>query len=150
MNCKIIAILAATVVLAGCVNSKEPVNSVVFSEEAMVFLEPGLRPEILLFPDYFFMEDFELTNHGNIPMSELVGAGFRTGLDLKVAMRRFNDALDANGWTTEKSEIGKQSFRTLASTADEFVEIRAVQGEVTTEIYMLYRPKLIADTIKNY
>ncbi len=136
--------------MAGCMSSEEPLEPVVFSEETMVFLEPGLRPEVLLFPDYFLMEDFELNQHGNIPASDLVGAGLRTELDLKVAMRRFNDALDANGWMTEKTEFGKNAFRTLASTADEYIEIRAVQGNDVTEIFVLYRPKPIADSVKNY
>jgi hypothetical protein len=150
LNYTLIVVIAVTTLMGGCMSSKEPVEPVVFPEEAMLFLEAGLRPEVLLFPEYFLMEDFELNQHGNIPASDLVGAGLRTKLDLNVSMRRFNDALDSNGWTTEKTELGKKSFRTLASTADEFIEIRAVQGDDVTEIFVLYRPKSIADSVKKY
>ncbi len=147
---KFIILMAVSAMLSSCMTAKEPAEPVVLSEESMVFLEPGLRPEVLLFPDYLLMEDFELNQHGIIPESDLVGAGMRTILDLKIAMRRFNDALDAHGWKTEKTELGNKSFRTLASTADEFIEIRAVQGNEITQVFILFRPKPIADTIKNY
>jgi hypothetical protein len=141
--------VAGIVLMAGCISPKKPAEPVVYSEEAMVFLEPGLRPEVLLFPEHFLMEDFELNQHGNIPQSSLVGGGLKTKLDLKSTMRRFNEVLDSDGWETDKVELGKKSFRTMASKGGEYIEIRAVEGDVSTEVFILYQPKPVTDSIIN-
>jgi len=112
-------------------------------EESMLYLEPGLRPEVLLFPDYFLMEDFELNQHGRIPQTQLIGGGMRTKLGLRTVRNRFGDVLDAQGWTVDKMEVGKQSFRLIASLKEEEVEVRAVQGRGATQVFILYQPEVL-------
>ena len=124
--------------LAGC-QTIEPPDPVVDPAGSMEFLEAGLRPEVLLFPDYLLMEDFELNQHGKIPETTLVGAGMKSELSLAAVRRRFNDVLDERGWTIEKVEIEKQSFRVLASLKGDHVEIRATRGAGPTQVFMLYQ-----------
>ena len=124
--------------LAGC-QTTEPPEPVVDLAGSMEFLEAGLRPEVLLFPDYLLMEDFELNQHGRIPETTLVGAGMKTDLSLAAVRRRFNDVLDESGWTIDKVEIEKQSFRVMASLKGDHVEIRAAKGSGPTQVFMLYQ-----------
>jgi hypothetical protein len=136
-------------VLVGCVATDPAGEPVVNVDEAMTYLEEGLRPEVLLFPEYLLMEDFELSQHGRIPESVLVGAGMKTKLGLRTVRNRFSDALASNGWKTGKVEIGKQSFRLLASLRDEEIEIRAVQGTGATQVFLLYKPHVESATPAN-
>ncbi len=131
--------------LAGCHTPEEPVAPVVNSGDALIFLEPGLRPEELFFPDYLLMEDFELNQHGIIPETSLVGAGIRTELNLKTVRCRFGDVLASNHWKIDGMEVGKQSFRMMASLKADSVEIRAVQGSGATQIFILYQPRPVAN-----
>jgi len=131
-------------VLAGCVGPARPVEPVVDQDESMEFLERGLRPEILLFPQYLLMDGFELNQHGRIPSSSLVGGGLKTAFGLSMARSRFSDVLVANHWTIENVEIGKGSFRIMASLAAESIEIRGVQGRGPTEIFILFQPAVEA------
>lgn len=129
--------------LSGCA-TYQPLSApepVIDPAAAMEYLEPGLRPEVLLFPEYLMLESFELNQHGRIPETELIGAGIKTRLGLTIARRRFMDQLDANGWNTTKVEIEAHSFRLMAEKPLETIEIRGVQGVGPTEIFMLYRPK---------
>lgn len=135
----LIYIMMATV-LSACVAPEEPLEPVVDVAAAMEFLESGLRPERILFPEYFLMEGVELQDHGRIPGTMLIGAGMKTRLGLASVRRAFNDQLDANGWTTDNVEIESKSFRMMASLKKETVEIRAVQGSGPTQIYLLYEP----------
>jgi hypothetical protein len=128
--------------LVGCVAPTEPAEPVVDPSETMTFLGAGLRTELLLFPEYLLMGDFELNQHGRIPGTRLVGAGMKSSLGLRVVRTRFSDALDSKGWKTDRMEIGKQSFRLVASLKDEEIEIRAVQGGGATEVFVLYQPHL--------
>ncbi|MEA2068632.1 MAG: hypothetical protein U9P12_05475 [Verrucomicrobiota bacterium] len=142
MNPRIpIFILFYAALLAGCVAPDGPSEPVVDASETMTFLKPGLRPEMLLFPEYFLMEDFELHQHGRIPETALVGAGIKTALDLRIVRTRFSDALASKGWKTDQMEVGKQSFRLIASLKGEEVEIRAVQGGGATQVFILYQPR---------
>ncbi len=131
--------IAAGLVLAGC-STPEPVEPVVDVDASMEFLEPGLRPEELLFPEYLLMTEFELSQHGRIPDSRLIGAGLRTRLSLSTVRREYADVLDARGWNTGTMEVGQQSFRLIATFKDQEVEIRAVQGFGPTEIFIMYDP----------
>lgn len=126
--------------VSGCITSRDPVETVIDVDASMEFLEEGLRPEVLLFPEYMMMADFELHQHGRIPETSLVGGGMKTDLSLAVVRGRFNDVLTANGWTSDTMEIGRQSFRILASKGEEQVEIRAVQGRGPTQVFLLYTP----------
>ena len=125
---------------SGCMTSEEPMEPVVDVDASLEFLEPGLRPEVLLFPEYLMMEEFELHQHGRIPETPLVGGGMKTEVSLSVVRGRFNDVLADNGWQLEKTEIGRQSFRLIASRGAEQVEIRAVQGGGPTQVFILYTP----------
>jgi hypothetical protein len=124
--------------LWGCATT-EPAT-VVQDADTMIFLEPGLRPETYLFPEYLFMEDFELDQHGRIPETTLVGIDLKTDLGLKTVLRRFNNLLASNGWKITKAEMAEQSFRLLAAMGDETLEIRAVQGTGGTQVFVLYQP----------
>lgn len=127
-------------VLGGCTAPPSPSEPVVDIDASMEFLEQGLRPEVLLFPEYMLMNEYELNQHGRIPESELIGAGLRTKLSLSTVRKEFSDVLASNGWKTEKMEIERQSFRLIASLKDEEVEIRAVQGLGPAEIFIMYYP----------
>lgn len=132
--------LLGLLLAAGCVAPEEPTEPVVNTDEAMTFLEAGLRPEVLLFPSYLLMEDFELNQHGRIPENQTVGVGMKTKLDLKTVRSRFSDVLAEQKWKTDKLEFGKQSFRLMASLKDKSLEIRAVQGTGPSQIFILYHP----------
>jgi hypothetical protein len=125
--------------LGGCATTEPP--TIVQDEDSMIYLEPGLRPETFLFPDYLFMEDFELDQHGRIPETTLIGIDLKTDLGLKVALRRFNTLLVSKGWIITKAEMAVQSFRLRAAMADETLEIRAVQGGGATQVFILYQPE---------
>lgn len=133
--------LALTVLLFGCSTPSQPPEPVIDQDAAMEFLERGLRPEVLLFPEYLMMEGFELHQHGRVPDAELVGAGMRSKMSLSQVRGRFLEVLDSKGWKTTKLEIEGQSFRLLAAHRLEHIEIRGVQGTGPTEIFMLYRPE---------
>jgi hypothetical protein len=123
--------------LLGC--SSTP-DVVVQDEDTLIYLNPGLRPETFLFPDYLFMEDFELDQHGRIPETTLIGIDLKTSLAVKTALRRFNNVLARNGWTITKAEMAQQSFRLQAGMGDETLEVRAVQGTGPTQVFVLYQP----------
>jgi hypothetical protein len=106
----------------------------------MTFFEAGFRPEVLLFPEFLLMEDFELHQHGRIPETRLVGAGMNSPLALAVVRMRFSEALGDAGWLIGKVEIAKQSFRMMATTGLEEIEIRAVQGGADAQVFLLYLP----------
>ena len=124
--------------LLGCATTKESV--VVKDEDVMLYLEPGLRPETLLFPEYLFLEGLEIDQHGRMQGTAWVGAGLKTEEDLKPILRQYNKVLASMGWQVTKAEIAKQSFRLMASKNAEMVEIRAVQGSGSTEVFILYQP----------
>ena len=126
--------------LWGC---STPPDIVVQDEDAMIYLDPGLRPETFLFPDYLFMEDFELDQHGRIPETTLVGIDLKTNLAIKTALRRLNNVLANNGWTITKAEMAQQSFRLLAALEDKTLEVRAVQGTGPTQVFVLYQPSIV-------
>lgn len=122
----------------GCKTTESPV--VVQEEDVMLFLEPGLRPEQVLFPEYLLMEDLELRAHGRIPESSMIGGGLRTDLDLGEVRSRFSDLLAEKKWTIVKTELARESFRLMAEWKGETLEIRAVQGSGPTQIFILYKP----------
>lgn len=124
--------------LSGCATPDAP--AVVKEEDVMLFLEPGLRPETLLFPEYLFLEGLELDQHGRIPETAWIGAGLKTREDLKTIMRQYNRVLASKGWQVTKAEIAEQSFRLLATSKGDRLEIRAVQGSGPTQVFILYKP----------
>jgi len=128
----------AFLMLCGCVSTETP--AVVQQEDVLLILEPGLRPENLLFPEYLLLEDFELEAHGRIPQTPLVGAGLKTPMGLKTVFRRYSDILALRGWRIDKTEQASQSFRLMASKKAETLEIRAVQGTGPTQVFILYKP----------
>lgn len=142
---KNIYLYAMALFLAGCSSLQPTPDPVIDQAAAMEYLERGLRPEVVLFPQYLMMEGFELSQHGRIPEGQLVGAGLKTRLSLSITRRRFMDQLDSHGWEMTKMEIEAQSFRIIAENKMEHIEIRAVQGIGPTEIFMLYRPDPAAD-----
>ncbi len=126
--------------LAGCVAPQQPAEPVVDQAETMTFLEPGLRPEVLLFPEYLLLEDFELTRHGRIPETSLIGAGMQTKVNLKITHRRLSNVLTSKGWKIDRAEAGSQSYRLLASLDGESLEVRSVKGTGATQVFILYEP----------
>lgn len=139
MKINIVQIFAVIICVSGCVNPPEPVEPVVDVRTSLEYVQKGLRPEQLLFPEYLLMEDFELYQHGRIPDSILVGCGVSTKLALSVCRRRFTDVLQKHGWGLGKVEIGRKSFRVIAENEKESVEIRAVQGVGITQVFLLYK-----------
>ncbi len=125
-------------VLCGCVSTEDP--SVVRQEDVLLILEPGLRPETLLFPEYLLLEDFELEAHGRIPKTIRVGAGLKTQMGLKTVLRRYRNILMLRGWRIDQTEQASQSFRLVASKKAETLEVRAVQGTGPTQVFILYKP----------
>ncbi len=103
--------------------------------------EGAQRPTVQ-FPDYFLIDGYVLHDHGHIPNTRLIGAGLSANLDLTTVRKQFNDQLFAHGWNTDKVEMGKQSFRIIASHKEgDTVEIRAVQGSSgPTQVFLLYTP----------
>jgi len=140
-NGPIIFYAVACLLIAGCATPEAPVEPVVDAAETLTFLEPGLRPEILLFPDYLLMEDYQLFQHGWIPQTNLVGGGMRTRQDLATVLRQFDDVLASKFWKIDQMEMGRQSFRLMASLKGETLEIRVVQGTGPTQIFILFRTR---------
>jgi hypothetical protein len=140
MVCRLILLfpMMGFLFLSGCAAPKAPV--VVKEKDIMLYLEPGLRPETVLFPEYLFLEGLELDQHGRIPETLWVGAELKTEADLKPVLRQYNKVLATMGWQVTKAEIAKQSFRLMASKKAEMVEIRAVQGSGSTQVFILYQP----------
>lgn len=130
--------MMAFLFLLGCVTPEEPI--LVKDEDVMLYLEPGLRPESLHFPEYLFLEGLELNQHGRIPETPWVGAGLKTEVALKTVMRQYNIVLASKGWQVTKAEMAKQSFRLLATNKADRLEIRAVQGSGPTQVFILYKP----------
>lgn len=126
--------------LCGC-TTPEPSEAVVEDADAMLHLGWDLRPENLLFPEYLFMADFDLDQHGMIPGSTLVGIDLKTNLDLTTTQRRFNELLATKGWNITMDEIGEHSFRLFAAMKGDTLEVRAVQGAGPTQVFILYQPK---------
>ena len=149
MNIGFVVLATVFALLTGCATQPDYSEPLVATDESMLFLEPGLRPEVLLFPEYLLMEDFELNQHGIIPDSSLVGGGLKTAMGLQVVRRRFNDVLAANTWTIDKVEIGKNSFRIMATLNGDALEIRAVQGSGPTQIFLLYQALPVEDSSNN-
>ncbi|MEI6890918.1 MAG: hypothetical protein V5783_01995 [Pontiella sp.] len=133
--------LVLSVLLLGCASPSEMPEPVIDQDATMEVVGSGLRPEVLLFPEYLLMEGLELHQHGRVPNSELVGAGLRSPMNLSQVRGRFLDILEANGWKTTKQEVERQSFRILAAHRLEHIEIRGVQGTGPTEVFMFYRPE---------
>ncbi len=139
MNMRWIGVVCGLVLMTGCA-SKTPQR--VFLENTPLDGQGvvGARP-VVLFPDYFLIDGFELQEHGHIPSTGLVGAGMTTSLDLAAARTRFSDLLHYHQWSTDKLEMGPQSFRVIASHEGESVEIRGVRGTSgPTHIFLLYSP----------
>ncbi|MDF7807953.1 hypothetical protein P4E94_10930 [Pontiellaceae bacterium B12219] len=143
---RLILFSGAALLLAGCTTS-EPSEPVIDPDATMEVLEAGLRPEVLLFPDYLMLADFQLFQHGRIIETEWVGAGMRSYLSLSNIRNRLLDVLDSKGWSIQRTEIEQQSFRVLAEHGAEHVEIRCVQGSGPTEIFILYRPDPAAQPV---
>ena len=132
--------------LCGCATTEQtPV--VVEEDDAMLHLGSKIRPENLLFPDYLFMPDFELDQHGRIPGSTVVGAGLKTKLGLHASLERFSEVLGTNSWVIASQEAEDQSFRLKAEKRGDTLEIRAVQGSGPTEVFILYHPKSVAPSM---
>lgn len=126
--------------VAGCAAPPEPAGPVVDPRKAMEVVGHGVQPQVLIFPEYLLMEDFELEQHGRIPETRLVGAGMKSSIGLLEVRRRFGDRLAAEGWATDKVEMGSGFFRLMASKQGEQVEIRAVQGSGDVQVFVLYEP----------
>ena len=135
--------IAAFIFLLGCSSPDTP--AVVADEEVMLFLKSGLRPEVLLFPEYLLLEDLELDAHGRIRESTWIGAGLQTKLPLKAVHENYQAVLLAKGWRLDPAEVTLQSVRIMASKAGETLEIRVVQGIGSAQIFILYRPLVSAD-----
>jgi hypothetical protein len=133
-------VLAGVLLLFGCTTPNPPAEEV--RTDALLQPEESKRPENLLFPDYLFMVDFEIDQHGRIPENTLVGAEMMTELDLAGTLQRFTEVLDAREWEIAHQEMTPQSFRLIALLEGARVEIRAVQGTGTTKVFLLYLPSV--------
>jgi len=121
--------------LTGCVAAKP---EKVFLESAPIAAEAQAP---VLFPRYLLMDGLKLHDHGRIPRTGLIGAGMSAERDISSVRTGFNDVLHMHGWETETMEIGRQSFRIIASHAGERIEIRGVQGASgPTQVFLLYTP----------
>jgi hypothetical protein len=136
---RVLLLILLMSVVWGC---SSPPEVVVQDEDSMLYLDSMLRPDTYLFPEYLFMEDFEIDQHGRIPETTLIGIDLKTDLAVKVVLKRFNNVLVNNGWKITKAEIAQQSFRLLADMEDETLEVRAVQGSGPTQVFVLYQPSL--------
>lgn len=132
--------LGIVLLLCACTTTEQELV-VVEEEETMTHLGPNLRPENLFFPEYLFMPDFELNQHGRIPGSSVVGAGLQTQLGLQATLQRFLDVLSTNGWTIASEAVADHSFRLQGSLKGDTLEIRAVQGSGPTQVFVLYQSK---------
>jgi len=130
--------LGAVLLLCGCATTEQ--SPVVVDADTMLYLDPQLRPENLLFPEYLFMADFELDQHGWIPGSSVVGVDLKTKLDLMTTLQQFTDVLALKGWSITKEEVMDRSFRLLAAMKGEALEIRGVRGSGPTQVFILYQP----------
>ncbi len=130
--------LGIVALLAGCATTEPP--AVEEEAEVLLYLEPWLRTEPLLFPEYLLMDGFELDQHGGIPSTTLGAGGLKTELDLKAVQQRFEGLLVSKGWKINGIDELEQSFRLMASMKGETLEIRAVQGTGDTQVFILYRP----------
>ncbi len=140
MRIQAVILILTTSLLWGCVAPDNAGDPVIVESESMTYLESGLRPEVLLFPEYLLMEDFELHQHGRIPGTPWVGGGMTTSLPLARVRSQLSDLLVAMGWSIDKVEMGNQSFRLMGTRLDRTLEIRAVQGTGATQIFVLYNP----------
>lgn len=131
--------LGAVLMLWGCTSPESP-EVVVEDADAMLYLQAGLQPENLLFPEYLLMPDFELDQHGRIPDTTVVGVELTTRLDLETTLRRCHDMLSSNGWKMTGEEGAEHAFRLLVEKKGDLMEIRAVQGSGPTQLFILYRP----------
>jgi hypothetical protein len=134
----VLLIFVSMMLLSGCRTATPPV--VIADADAMLYLEQGLRPEILLFPEYLFMEGLELDQHGRIPETDLIGVDMKSKLSLETLIRRFHDVLVSKDWMVAKAEMLDRSFRLVADLGEERLEIRAVQGSGAAYVFMLYQP----------
>ena len=134
------AACGCVVLIAGCV-TREPKKEFLPNAAIGVQGQGGGR-DVVLFPDYFRMDGYQLNDHGRIPRTHLIGAGMTANLELAAVRTQFSDVLHSRNWTTDRMEIGRQSFRIMASHSGETVEIRAVQGSSgPTQIFLLYTPE---------
>ncbi len=145
MKCVCFSLIAVSGLLfiAGCqtVTPQQDEPRIVDKSQSMVFLDPILQPEVLLFPEYLLMEGFEIQQHGRIPESRLIGAGMTSRAGIKTVFKELNSVLVANGWTASKMELHQKSFRILAENKGEQLEIRVVQGGGKSHLFLLYQPK---------
>ncbi|MEN8254986.1 MAG: hypothetical protein ABFR33_05895 [Verrucomicrobiota bacterium] len=132
--------LGIVLLLCGCTTPEQPAV-VVMEDETKLHPGAQVRPKNLLFPEYLFMADFELDQHGRIPGSSVIGADLKTELDLKTTRQRFSSVLASNGWAIVKNEVAEQSFRMTAAMKGDALEIRAVQGSGPTQVFILYQPR---------
>ena len=123
---------------SGCSTPDAPAQ--IQQEDVMLFLDSGLRPETIYFPEYLLLPNIELNAHGYISGTPLIGAGLTTDLALKVVWRQYKDLLFSKGWKIEKMEVTNQSFWFMVTQGDEVLEIRGVQGTGPTQLFILYRP----------
>lgn len=128
--------VAVALLLSGC-QTAVPSSPVVAVDSPS---EQELKSKYLVSPEFPFMEGFEIDQYGRIPETTLIGADLDTELDLKTILKRFNELLVSDGWNISKAEVSKTSFRLVAFSEDEMVEIRAVQGTGPTHVFVLYQP----------
>ena len=132
---KLMAVCCA-LVLAGCASAPEQEQATDDTTKAPA--EPAKVK--VLFPEYLLMDGFKLNEHGRIPSTRLIGGDMTAEQDLNTVRRSYSDVLAAQGWNTDRLEIGQGYFRLMASRDTETVEIRAVQGTGPTQVFLLYTP----------
>lgn len=125
--------------LAAC-TTHDVAETVIDDAEVLVFLDPDLRPEVLLFPEYLLLEGFELDQHGRIPGTTLVGVELKADRSLQDVLQQIQDLLLGKGWAMDHTEVAAQSFRLMATRQGDQVEVRAIQGTGSTQVFILFRP----------
>ena len=137
--------LFCAVALTGCIAPPAgPDNAVVDAPDAANGVGNEASVEEFPFPDYLLLSDFKLLQYGYILQTPLIGVDIQTRLQLEVVRRRLRDVITAKGWTIAQAEERGSSFRLMAFSGAETLEIRAVQGSGPAQILILYRPAAVA------
>ena len=141
-NLGLSVISALALLLAGCVStpSQSPLPSVEKLSDVLLFLDPEMKVEPILFPRYLLMNSVEINRHGRISSTDLVGAGLLFRENIDAAKNRLLDRLHKKGWEVIQRDESSLWFRFILIHQGDWLELRGVQGAESTPVFLLYRP----------